>query len=292
MKRVSLISLLLSFCFLGGVQVITADEASQIQYKLIEQWQTDKLLEVPESVLYDPARDILYVSNISGKGRLKNNQGFISKVSLKGEIIILKWITGLNAPKGMAISGDRLFVSDIDLLVEIDMSNGEIVGKYPAPGAKFLNDVAADSSGNIYITDSSKTNSMIYKMSEEDITVWIKGGTDIKKPNGLFMEKDRLLVGDSGAKSIKTVDLQSKKTEIFARVGSGIDGLQPDGKGNYFTSNWRGKTSLVTADGKVHVLMDTSASKIYSADLCYIISKNLLLIPTFFDNRVVAYKMK
>ena len=58
----------------------------------------------PESVIYSPKQDILFVSNIDGKPNEKDQKGFISKVSpSNGNIIELSWITGLNAPKGMAI---------------------------------------------------------------------------------------------------------------------------------------------------------------------------------------------
>jgi len=67
---------------------------------------------------------------------------------------------------------------------------------------------------------------------------------------------------------------------------------EKNGQGNYFISDWKGKTSLVTASGQVIVLIDTTSSKINSADLEYIKAKRLLLIPTFFDNRVMAYKVK
>ena len=294
MKRIFFLGLCLLSCFsllvFSGLQSLKASDGGGGEYKLTQQWQTKKELRVPESVLYDEAGNILYVSNINGKPTEKNGQGFISKVSLDGKIEVLKWTTGLNAPKGSAIYGDKLYVSDIDRLVEIDLNTGKILAKYPATGAKFLNDVATDSSGNVYVTDMSSENSVIYKLSQGNMTVWMIG-TEIKNPNGLYMEEKRLLVGNSGDGSIKAINLADKKISTIARVGSGIDGLRSDGKGNYFVSDWKGKTSLVTGSGKVIVLIDTTASKINSADLEYVKSKKLLLIPTFFDNRVVAYKV-
>jgi sugar lactone lactonase YvrE len=261
------------------------------QYKLTKRWETEKVLQIPESVLYHESGNILYVSNINGTPTQKNGQGFISKVSLDGKIEHLKWATGLNAPKGSDIYGDKLYVSDIDELVEIDLKTGKIQAKYPAAGAKFLNDVADDASGNVYVTDMSSENSAIYKLSQGKMTVWVKG-KEIVNPNGLFMEEKRLVVGNSGDGCLKAINLADKKINTIAKVGSGIDGLRSDGKGNYFVSDWKGKTSLVTASGKIIVLIDTTASKINSADLEYIKSRRLLLIPTFFDNRVAAYEVE
>jgi len=289
MRLVFVLSLLM--LIVPEVQKARAADMGEARYVLTKQWETENVLQVPESVLYHESGNILYVSNINGRPTQKNGQGFISKVSLDGKIEHLKWATGLNAPKGSAVYKNKLYVSDIDTLVEIDLESGKITARYPAAGAQFLNDVAVDASGNVYVTDMSRENSVIYKLIQGEMTVWVKG-MGISSPNGLFMEEKRLIVGNSGDGFLKAINLDDKKISTIADVGSGIDGLRSDGKGNYFISDWKGKTSLVTASGKIIVLMDTTASKINSADLEYITSKGLLLIPTFFDNRVVAYKVE
>jgi sugar lactone lactonase YvrE len=295
MKKIFLIALLVVSCIsillVLGQSNVNASDVSRSTYKVDKQWQTKEELRVPESVLYDESRNILYVSNINGKPTEKNGKGFISKVSLDGKIEVLKWATGLHAPKGSSIYKNKLYVSDIDHLIEIDVKTGKIMAKYPATGAKFLNDVATDSIGNVYVTDMSSENSVIYILRHGTMTVWMKGG-EISGPNGLDMEGKRLLVGNSGDGSLKAINLADKKITTIARVGSGIDGLRSDGKGNYFISDWRGKTSLVTASGQIIVLIDTTALKINSADLEYIKNRKLLLIPTFFANSVVAYRVK
>ena len=76
----------------------------QEQIKINKLWETAVVLKNPESVIYSPKQDILFVSNIDGKPNEKDQKGFISKVlPSNGNIIELSWITGLNAPKGMAI---------------------------------------------------------------------------------------------------------------------------------------------------------------------------------------------
>lgn len=274
----------------GTVFEVSAGDAGQPGYRLTEQWQTPRELRVPESILYNAREEILYVSNINGKPTEKNGRGFVSRVTLDGQIETLKWATGLNAPKGSAIFDGRFYVSDIDRLVEIELASGRVLASYPAAGAGFLNDVAVDTAGNVYVTDMSPENSAIYRLHGGKLAVWLKNDA-ISQPNGLNMEKGRLVVGNSGDGTIKAVDLSTRGITSLARVGSGIDGLRPDGRGNYFVSDWQGKTSLVTAAGDVIVLMDTTAAKINSADLEYVEKRKLLLIPTFFDNRVVAYRV-
>jgi sugar lactone lactonase YvrE len=290
MKRLTF-GLWVAVTLLFAVQGVFAGNMGSNRYRLIERWQTPRELRVPESVLFDEARRVLYVSNINGNPPEKNGQGFISKLSLDGKIEDLMWVAGLNAPKGMAVFKDTLYVADIDHLIAIDLPGGEIAARYPAEGALFLNDVAVDAAGNVYVSDMSDENSMIYKLVQGRMIAWLVSKA-INKPNGLYMEGKRLLVGNSGDETIKAVDLGNQKITAVAKVGSGIDGLRADGKGNYFVSDWKGRTSLVTGDGQIIGLMDTTAAGVNSADLEYVQTLRLLLIPTFFDNRVVAYEVE
>lgn len=293
MKKVILIVLI--FLSLSASLAVAKDlqskEAESPQYKMNKKWETRKVLQIPESIRYDPDREILYVSNINGSSGEKDGNGFISKVKLTGEIKTLKWVKGLNAPKGSVVVKNKLYVADIDQLVEIDIETGKISNKYPAPGALFLNDVTADKSGNIYISDSSPKNSVIYKFSNGEISIWLKND-EVSSPNGLYVENDKLILGNSGDGSLKSVSLSDKSISTIAHIGSGIDGIVSDGKGNYFVSDWKGKTSLITLSGQIIELLNTTESKINSADIEYVKSKKLLIIPTFFDNRIMAYEVK
>ena len=264
--------------------------ANADDFKLEKLWETGQVLKTPESVIYNPADSILYISNINGSPTAKDSNGFISKVTLNGKIKELEWVSGLNAPKGSGICKDKLFVTDIDLLVEIDIPSAKILNRYPIPGAKFLNDVAIDTSGTIYISDSSPDNSLIYKFKNGKIAMRVKG-KDVQSPNGLWIEDKELVFGNSGDGFIKALNLSNMNIRTIAHIGSGIDGLRADGKGNWLVSDWSGKTSSVDTNGKIKVLLDTTEQKINSADIEYIQSMNMLIIPTFFDNRVVGYRL-
>ncbi len=253
-------------------------------------WSTGRELKTPESIRYDSERDIIYVSSINGRPAEKDGNGFISKITTGGEIENLKWITGLDAPKGMDFEGGKLFVSDIDHLVEIDIDKGEISARYHAEGSIFLNDVAVDDSGTVYVSDASKV-SVIYALKEGEVSVWLDS-EEIKRPNGLFYNDGTLYVGSTGDGALKAVDISTQKVETVADVGFGIDGLVMDGEGGFIVSDWRGRTSSVGPDGKVKTLLDTTESKINSADIEYIVELDLLLIPTFMDDRVMAYHLQ
>jgi hypothetical protein len=107
-----------------NVTVVDAQQQQQqVTTKIEKVWETPAQFKTPESVIYEPNEDVLFVSNIDGAPDRKDKQGAISKVSpLNGSIIELNWVTGLDAPKGMAITNNTnntlLYVSDITETVQ------------------------------------------------------------------------------------------------------------------------------------------------------------------------------
>ena len=128
---------LLTLVFSLGVLSISAQT-------LTPKWTTEATLRVPESVLLDSKNNVLYVSSIDGTPETKDGNGFISQVTLDGKIKNLKWATGLDAPKGMGLFNNNLYVADISRLVTIDTKTGKVTQTLEIEGAKFLNDVTVD----------------------------------------------------------------------------------------------------------------------------------------------------
>lgn len=252
--------------------------------KLKKVWETTAALKAPESVIYDTERDVIYVSNINGDSSEKDGNGFISVLNPDGSLKELEWIKNLNAPKGLAIDKGKLFVADIDQLVEIDIEKGKIAKKYDAPGAVFLNDVTVCSNGMVFVSDTRTAK--IHVLNQNQFTVWMEG-EPLETPNGLMAEKGKLLVGD---KNIYEIDVLTQKVQTLIEDAGGVDGLEKDNDGNFVYSNWPGRI-FIHKNGKSIKLLDTTAEKINTADIDYDLKNNLLLVPTFFDNRVVAYKI-
>ena len=252
-----------------------------------EQWSTPPKLMVPESVFYDSLKNILYVSNINGKPAEKNGKGFISRIDLDGTIKDLKWITGLNAPKGMGMKGSKLFVADIDCLVEIDTDEEKITKSYPADGAHFLNDIAVDDDGVVYVSDMNTNR--IYTLRQGSFALWLEL-TDYDSVNGLLMHGKNLLAGT--AQGVLRIITGAADVSLFIRHSRGIDGLKHLGDEHFIVTDWQGRTSLIAPRKKSILVLDTTDKKINAADIEYIAHEKLLLIPTFFDNRVVAYKIE
>lgn len=258
-------------------------QTSEISFSLEKVWSTDTLLRTPESVLYEEKQNIIYVSNINSGSSEKDGNGFISKVSPQGDIIALKWVTGLNAPKGMGIHNDTLYVTDIDELVIIDIEKAQIVKKVPVEGAQFLNDISIDATGKVYISDSR--NNIIYTYQKGRIKVWISEG--IQRANGILCEAKRLLLA---AADFLSIDYKTKEIALINDRLSRGDGITAAGDGYYFVSEWQGEVFLIKPDSTMISLLNTRKEKINSADIDYSGKDSLLLVPTFFNNTVDAYK--
>ena len=71
---------------------------------------------------------------------------------------------------------------------------------------------------------------------------------------------------------------------------TGGDGLIILGDGNYVASKWVGEIYFVSGDGQT-LLLDTKAEESNTADVGFIPEENLVLVPTFMKNKVVAYKL-
>lgn len=271
-----------------AVSSLTAQISAQPKAELSEIWRTEGELSTCESVLYHPESDLLFVSCINGSPSEKNKKGFIALLTPDGSIKELNWVTGLNAPKGMGIHENKLYVTDIDQVVVVDIKNAKVFDRIPVEGASFLNDIAIGADGKVYFTDSDTGIVWIYM--DGKLKKWISEG--LQRPNGLYIEEDRVLLTSSGSQDLKIIDKQSGKMKVVTtEIGAG-DGVEFTGKdGFYLTSSWLGEVFLILPDFSKLSLLKTSDQEINSADIGFNIKEQVVYVPTFFDNRVVAYKL-
>lgn len=252
---------------------------------LTKKWETDSVLTTCESVIYDQANNVLYVANINGAPDGKDGNGFISKVNLDGQVTELNWVKGMDAPKGMGIANGKLFVTDIDRIHEIDIASSKITKTHKAEGAMFLNDVATDDAGKVYVSDTGA--GVVYLIENGKLSKWLE---NIQSPNGLLVDNNQLFVLGFESKALSSVDLTSKQVSLKVDSIDNGDGLEPVGDGGYLASSWNGMVHYVSPEWKSTTLLNTTAQQINAADIEYIADQKLLLVPAFFKNKVVAYE--
>ena len=115
----------------------------------------------------------------------------------------------------------------------------------------------------------------------------------ILQPNGLFLRDGRLFVGTSGDGCVKSVDLKTKAVTVLARLGAGIvDGIAGDGSGALLVSQNEGRLFLVTPDDGISKILDTTTIGMNLADLCYCPEAGLVIVPTYADGRVAAFRIE
>ena len=267
------------------------EQMATMDVSIQEAWATDTVMQTPESVLYDATNDVIYVANIGAVNKeSQDGDGFISQLSPDGSVKELKWATGLNDPKGMGMYENTLYVTDLSEIVAIDIASGEVKDTYPVEGALFLNDITVSSDGKVYATDSDTDK--IHLLDNGQVSTWMNDSS-LQRPNGLLAEDDRLLLASANGGFLAPINMDNKTIEDhWIEEIPSADGIVKTANGHYIVSTWQGEVHYVDPENnRSQKLLDTKDQNINSADIGYIESQEMLLVPTFNDNRVVAYKV-
>lgn len=255
----------------------------------------------PESVIWDQAQSKWFVSNIDGSPTAKDGNGFISRLSPDGDIDSLKFIAGgrdkvtLNAPKGMAITGDTLWVTDIDAVRGFNRLTGKPVATINlGKKVKFLNDLVAAPDGSLYVTDTGvEANAsgmshpgpdQVFHIGADHKVEMLATGEAFAAPNGLAWDgpNNRLIVVPFGGTNILAIKGDSAPTVIGKGPGQ-QDGvvILPDGR--ILVSSWTDSTVFVAEPERSEAIIRGVPSP---ADIGYRELGSVLAIPLFTENRV------
>ena len=273
----------------GGWGFMVQDAGAVFQAPGVEKvWQTNKDYKIPETVVYDNKRGCFYVSNYDGynPSRGEGKQS-VSKLDTNGKLIDRDWIKQLNNPVGMTILDDRLYIVERRAVVEVDITTGSILKRFDVAGAVALNDIAADERGAIYVSDAF--GNVIYRINDNQIEEWFRG-SQIARPNGLHFDGGELIVANNGDYCLKSINIKTKSVKTIARLAKGIiDGIEADGKGNYFVSQTDGRIYQISKSGSIRKILDMTTFPLYTANFTYCRDRHLLVIPTFTENSVIAF---
>ncbi|MDB4905290.1 MAG: hypothetical protein JWO05_74 [Gemmatimonadetes bacterium] len=223
----------------------------------------------PESVRYDAELDAFYVSNMFLFGSWKDGNGYLARVNAANiadsRILAQGGVRGvtLNAPKGMAIHGDTLWVADIDVLRAFDRNTGAPLGEVDLTPwhPTLLNDVAMGPDGSIRVTDTGvvlsevgvlpdTTGDRIFVIGAGRSVRVIAAGAPYPKPNGLTWDAKRnrwLVVTFDDFRSVLYSMPRDDSTRTQLATGRGRwDGVEVLGDGRILVSSW--------ADSSLHII--------------------------------------
>jgi sugar lactone lactonase YvrE len=237
-----------------GAPQAPADDGPASPPRLEQVWRLGGLAN-PESVQLSRDGAFLYVSNVNGEGEARDGDGFISRVSTDGRMLEREWARGLDAPKGLALAGDTLVVTDIDHIVLINADTGAVMQRIPAPGAQFLNDAAIMPDGTIIATDSATKR--IYAVRDGAAEIWLEHDL-LDSANGLLPAPAQLIVTTMAGRLL-AIDYESRAITVLADGLGEADGVAALGDGRYLVSEWPGLMHVVASDGTHTTIMDTRA---------------------------------
>jgi len=224
--------------------------------------------DAPDQVVWHAPSKTWFVSNLGGGISLeKDNNGWISRIDQSGKILDTFWFgkeEGMHAPSGMTITEDFLFVVDRNGMYQIDIANQKIETFIEIPDGEFLNDIVRADNGDLYISDFF--GNKIYKIPahSKKAEVWLK--TDrLEAPDGLYMEKDNLVVASWGVLSkpnsfdtsklgdLLSIDLKTKKITVLIKKVGNLEGITKAGK-YYYITDWASGKLLKVDPKKGHVI--------------------------------------
>jgi len=251
--------------------------------RLVEMWRLEGFAN-PESAALNADGAMLYVTNVDGEGEAKDGQGFISLVSIGGEMLQREWVSGLNAPKGIALFDNRLYVADIDELLVIDVENGAVRARARIPDAEFLNDVAVTPDGLVLVSDSG--TGKIYAMRDGEVSVFAESPL-LESVNGLFVEEQRLVAATMEGRLV-SIYPSTREVALVAEGLGQADGVAPYG-GGYLVSEWPGVLYFVAGDSTHQTLLNTRDQNIYLND--FLLDEDVLIVPNWEPGTVTAYRL-
>ncbi len=254
-------------------------------------WALDGF-NVPESALYDPQRDVIYVSNFAQFDGTPS--GFLSRVSLDGQMLDRTWVPALRNPTGLCLGPDqRLYVVTRDAVCVIDPDTAQIIARLPLPSGGFYNDLIFDPTGRLYVTNTFATP------ETPDVLRWVDDhfeglatSPELDRSNGLHWHDDQLIVGSTGNGRLARVDPDSGAVLGFTLLGGGfLDGIRNGPDGSLLVSHWRGPLYHLDAQGHPTVWLESPGPGLSNADFDYVPDRHLLIIPTFYANQLVAFRV-
>jgi sugar lactone lactonase YvrE len=262
-------------------------------------WTVTEGMDSPESVYFDAGSGFLFVSQIGGQAAARDGNGRISKLTLDGKVVDAGWVTGLNAPKGLRSLGGTLYTADLDEIVGVEIASGRITSRVKVDiggDGRFFNDVAVAPDGTLYTSDSF--GNRIFSIRDGKPSVFFEGD-EILLPNGVLVDGSRLIVASDGRPArggggtparLVAIDIATRQLTPVAGAPIGTpDGVEADGRGGYLVSDVGGGRILqVLPGGEVRVLRQVAAQP---ADIAFVASRGLLVVPHLGLNRVSAYDL-
>ncbi len=250
----------------------------------------------PECCLFDPAAEGVFVSNIVAADGddpywSDDGAGYTSLLGADGDVRRAKWLTGagedvLQAPKGMCLHGDRLWMADNTRLVSVRRADGSDLRIFSPPGAVHLNDMASDGT-HVFVSDTA--TGRILRVAEDGMTETV---ASIESVNGITIHDGTMFAVSWDLHEIYEVDLSGQQEPIpfgLAEHFTNLDGIEVLADGTFLITDFvGGRVCTVTSDrGTVETLALMPAP----ADLGVSLGESTIYVPSLKTDVVHVFPL-
>lgn len=256
----------------------------------------DEGLSGPEAIRYDPDQDVYFISNFNGESSAADSNGYIARAQADGTIDSLKFMTGteeapLHAPRGMYITGDTLFVADLNGVHGFNKQTGDQIAFADftdfEPG--FLNDVAVGPNGGIYVTDTGQAR--VYKIAGSEVSIVVDSLPN--PPNGITLDpnNNQLVIAPWNSGQVFrsfTGDSTSLQDFITATSGGNFDGIEPY-NGSFLVSSQNDSSLYLMSEGEPSEAIIKTAPE--PADIALDTKRDRVAVPYINLNRVDIWQI-
>lgn len=265
-------------------------------------------LRTPESARYDPDLDVFYIANIDGNPVEKDGNGFIAVVPAESLNVMRVLVRGgekgvtLSAPMGMALTGDTLWVVDVDAVRGFDRRTGAPLAAIDVSSQQpmFLNDLAAGPNGALYLTDTgvrfgadgnvaTRGEGRIYRITNGTVSTVARGDA-FASPNGITWQDTTglWLIAPTQRPEVLTWSEGDSLPGVLATGPGSYDGIEAMPDGRILVTSWTDSAVHLISQGQMTVLIPNVNAP---ADLAYDMEHGIVAVPLLSDNRVVFFRL-
>jgi hypothetical protein len=262
-------------------------------------------LSAPESVIHDVDQDLYFVTNINGGPGAKDGNGFISRVKPDGTVDSLHFVMGgrngvtLNAPKGTAITGDTLWVADLDAVRGFNRFTGAPLATVEfGPRARFLNDLALGPDGKLYVSEMGVTANGVGQMSPTGLDNVFRIGdghriesimtrSKVPMPNGITARGRGLLIGSFSEPEVREWREGADSLVTVGKASGAVDGIGVLDDGRIVASSWDDSTVAVVGVTPEPLITGVAAPADFEIDR----KRHRILIPQLTENQVTVWQL-
>ncbi len=235
----------------------------------------------PESVCYDTINK-RYIISFAGSGTLGMQKDSLENLQV--------FASGLQQPKGMAIVDSVLFVADVNNVKAYSLYSREKIAQCNIADAQFLNDIAADDNGILYVSDTYANT--IFRINTSTAASESFVTTPHASPNGLYWDSkaQRLYVVyfNTTAKPIQALNVQTKEfTDAYPTRYKQLDGITKGYDNNYYVSSWATDSVYCFVNGFKYNPIPYPGKFTSPADIYYDRYNNRIVIPCMNISKVV-----